>query len=220
MPSWSSAFRYQSQMTRTRIKFCGITRVADAVQAARLGVDAIGLVFAAASPRALSVAQACAIAREVPPLVSLVALFMDDEPDRVHEVECELKPDLLQFHGAESAEFCAGFATPYIKAIPMHGVGDVPSRLAAHPCARGFVFDGHACGTPGGQGKTFDWSCLPAAIDRPLILAGGLNADNVAGAIRRVRPWAVDVASGIESSSGIKDPAKMLAFVQAVNLHQ
>ncbi len=203
-------------MTRTRIKFCGITRAADAIAAATLGVDAVGLVFTARSPRAVGVAQARAIVQALPPMVSVVALFMDDDAALVREVEREVRPDLLQFHGAETAECCAAFDTPYLKAVAMNSTGDVPALLAAHPHARGFLFDGHVAGGQGGQGQAFDWSRLPSDVRRPVILAGGLDAGNVADAIVRVRPWAVDVSSGIEASPGIKSPEKMQAFVKAV----
>lgn len=203
-------------MTRTRIKFCGITRVEDAIEAAALGVDAVGLVFAACSPRAVDVAQARAIVRVLPPMVSVVALFMDDDAALVREVEREVRPDLLQFHGAETADFCTGFDAPYLKAIAMNSARDVSTLLESYPRARGFLFDGHVAGGQGGQGQVFDWSRMPSDIHRPVILAGGLDAGNVAVAIARVRPWAVDVSSGIEASPGIKSSEKMQAFVKAV----
>jgi phosphoribosylanthranilate isomerase len=201
----------------TRIKFCGVTDVADAMLAARLGVDAIGLVCTRRSPRVLTLAQAQAIRAQVPPYVSVVALFMDDEAAWVREVEAGLRPDLLQVHGAEPAAFCTAFATPYVKALAMADMADdVRMQAAAHPRAVGLLLDGHRSGEQGGRGQRFDWSRVPRDLDRPLIVAGGLDADNVGDVIRRVRPWAVDVASGIEASPGIKDPAKMHAFVAAV----
>lgn len=203
-------------MTRTRIKFCGITRVADAQSAVEMGVDAIGLVFTQRSPRRVTPAQARAIVGHLPPMVSVVALFMDNTADWVREVENVVKPALLQFHGAETGAFCSSFDTPYLKAIAMNSVEDVPACLEAHPHARGFLLDGHVAGGQGGQGMSFDWSRVPGDSLRPVILAGGLDAGNVATAIRRVRPWAVDVSSGIEVSPGIKSPDKMQAFVKAV----
>ncbi|HET7267476.1 MAG TPA: phosphoribosylanthranilate isomerase [Oleiagrimonas sp.] len=203
-------------MNRTRVKFCGMTRVEDAVFAARLGVDAVGLVFTRRSPRFVEPAQARAIAAALPPLVDVVALFMDDDAAWVREVERAVHPHWLQFHGSEDDAFCAGFDTPHVKAIAMGSEGDVGTRMAAHPSARAFVFDGHAAGTQGGRGQGFDWSRLPRDAGHPLVLAGGLHADNVASAIERVRPWAVDVSSGIESAPGVKEPAKSAAFVRAV----
>lgn len=203
-------------MTRTRIKFCGMTRVGDAALAACLGVDAIGIVFAQCSPRCVEAERACAIVAALPPWVDVVALFMDDEAQWIREVERRVRPHWLQFHGAEPDAFCAGFATPYVKSIAMDSTDAVGARLDAHPHARAFLFDGHAPGTQGGRGQAFDWSRIPGDVPRPWILAGGLDAGNVAEAIRRVRPWAVDVSSGIESAPGVKDAAAMSAFVAAV----
>lgn len=203
-------------MTRTRIKFCGITRVEDAVSAARMGVDAIGLVCTRRSRRFVEPAQALAIRAQVAPYVSVVALFMDDDAAWVREVEAAVRPDLLQFHGAEDAAFCTGFATPYVKAVAMASTDDVQRVAGAHPRAAGLLLDGHASGGQGGSGRGFDWTRVPHDLQRPLIVAGGLDAANVGEAIRVARPWAVDVASGIESSPGIKDSAKMHAFIDAV----
>lgn len=204
-------------MTRTRIKFCGITRAEDARRAADLGVDAIGLVFTRRSSRFVTPEQARDIVIGLPPLLTVVALFMDNTDDWVREVERAVKPSLLQFHGSESDTFCQGFDTTWIKAIAMNSADDAATRLEAWPHARGYVLDGHRAGAPGGQGTAFDWARVPADMQRPLILAGGLDADNVATAIGRVRPWAVDVSSGIEVSPGIKHPDKMQAFVKAVH---
>lgn len=206
---------HQSGMTRTRIKFCGMTRIEDAVLAARFGVDAIGFVFTRRSPRFIGPAKACAIVRALPPLVDVVALFMDDEPDWVREVERAIRPHWLQFHGSENDAFCAAFDTPHVKAIAMGSEDDVRTRLDAHPHARAFLLDGHAAGMQGGRGQGFDYARIPHDIEHPLILAGGLSVANVATAIDHVRPWAVDVSSGIESAPGIKDPDKMRAFIQA-----
>lgn len=204
-------------MTRTRIKFCGMTRAEDAVLAARLGVDAIGLVFTRRSPRFVELTQARAIVAALPPLTDVVALFMDDAADWIHEVEQTVRPHFLQFHGNESDVFCSGFDTPHLKAIAMGSEADVQTRLAVHPHACGFLLDGHVAGTQGGRGQGFDWSRIPRDMDHPLMLAGGIGAGNVAAAIQQVRPWAVDVSSGIESSPGIKDAEKMAAFVAAVD---
>lgn len=184
--------------------------------AAGLGVDAIGLVFTPMSSRCVGTGQAAAIAAVVPPFVDVVALFMDNTADRVREVMDEVKPSLLQFHGAESDAFCAAFGLPWMKAVAMKSVADVGAHMREWPRACGFVLDGHIAGAPGGQGVTFDWARVPDARERALVLAGGLDADNIGQAVRRVRPWAVDVSSGIEMSPGIKSAGKMQAFVKAV----
>ena len=203
-------------MARTRIKFCGITRAEDARLAAELGVDAIGFVFTRKSQRFLGVSQARAIRRTLPPFVTAVALFMDDEPAWIEEVVAVVQPDLLQFHGNESAGFAASFARPYFKAVPMGSVTDAVTYAAQHPEATGILLDSHAGGAMGGSGEVFDWSRVPRGNGRPIVLAGGLDADNVARAIAAVRPYAVDVSSGIESAPGIKHAAKMRRFVAAV----
>lgn len=200
----------------TRIKCCGMTRVDDALLAARLGADAIGMVFTARSRRKVTLAQARQIAGALPPFVSTVALLMDDEAALVRQVVEELQPDYLQFHGDEDDAWCAQFGRPFLKAIAMGEGASALSRLRDHPRAAGLLLDGHGAGEAGGSGKAFDWSLLPSNLAQPVILAGGLNQHNVAEAIRTVRPWAVDVASGIESEPGVKDPHKLAAFVRAV----
>ncbi len=200
----------------TRIKCCGMTRVEDALLAARLGADAIGLVFTARSARRVSIEQAAQIRRALPPFVSAVALFMDDDAALVREVIDAVQPDLLQFHGQESDAWCVQFGQRYLKAIAMgEGAAALP-RLHDYPGAVALLLDGHGLGEVGGSGRTFDWSQMPRDLTQPLILAGGLTADNVAQAIRTARPWAVDVASGIEISPGIKDAGKMEALIDAV----
>jgi phosphoribosylanthranilate isomerase len=200
----------------TRIKFCGITRIEDALAAADLAIDAIGLVFTQRSRRHVDIAQANLIRRVLPPFVSVVALFMDDEAGWIDEVIANVQPDLLQFHGDESAAFAARFPRPYLKAVPMGSIADVPAFAAAYPEAAGFLLDSHSAGTPGGSGEMFDWKRMPRNVGRPLILAGGLEASNVAQAVTLVRPYAVDVSSGIEVSPGIKDASRMRHFVDAV----
>jgi len=200
----------------TRIKCCGMTRAEDAQLAAQYGADAIGVIFTARSKRQVGIAQAKAICAALPPFVSTVALFMDDEAAYVREVLKEVQPDLLQFHGDESDDWCAQFGHRYLKAIAMgEGAAALP-RLRAYPRAAGLLLDGHGLGEAGGSGKAFDWSLMPTDLAQPLILAGGLSAANVAHAIRVAQPWAVDVSSGIESAPGIKDPEKMYAFIEAV----
>ena len=200
----------------TRVKCCGMTRVGDALLAARLGADAIGLVFTARSKRQVTLAQAHEIVAALPPFVATVALFMDDEAGLVRQVLDEVRPTLLQFHGDEGDGWCAQFGHPFLKAIAMgEGVAALP-RLHDYPHATGLLLDGHAAGEAGGSGKAFDWSLLPDELAQPLILAGGLHAGNVGDAVRAARPWAVDVASGVESAPGVKDPARLAAFIRAV----
>jgi phosphoribosylanthranilate isomerase len=202
----------------TRIKCCGMTRIEDALLAARLGADAIGLVFTARSKRQVTVAQARAIAQALPPFVGTVALFMDDDVGLVDAVIDAVQPDLLQFHGSERDDWCAQFGRRYLKAIAMGEGAAALARLDDYPGAAGLLLDGHGLGESGGSGKSFDWSQMPKHFERPLILAGGLDAGNVAQAIRVARPWAVDVASGVESAPGVKDPARLAAFIQAVRM--
>jgi len=204
---------------RTRIKFCGMTRAGDVRLAGELGVDAIGLVFAARSPRRIDLHHALNLRDAATSMTSVVALVMDNPAGEVDAIVQRLRPHLLQFHGSEDDAFCAGFGVPFLKAIPMRDVaaGDVPMLLARYPSAAGFVFDGHAPGAMGGSGERFDWNLIrQQSIARPWLLAGGLDATNVGAAVRGVRPWGVDVSSGIETQPGIKDGAKMRAFVDAV----
>lgn len=200
----------------TRIKCCGMTRTGDALLAAQLGADAIGLVFTARSRRQVTLARAREIVAALPPFVTTVALFMDDEASLVRQVLDEVRPTLLQFHGNESDDWCAQFGRPFLKAIAMGEGAAALSRLREYPRAAGLLLDGHATGEAGGSGRTFDWSLLPRGLAQPLILAGGLHAGNVGDAVRATRPWAVDVASGVESAPGIKDPARLGAFIRAV----
>lgn len=200
----------------TRIKCCGITRAEDALLAARLGVDAIGLIFTARSRRCLTPAQGAAIRACVPAPVRVVALFMDDDAAFVRDVYAQVQPDLLQFHGRESDDWCAQFGIRYFKAIGMAD-GDAALReLHAYPRAYALLLDGHGAGEGGGRGQGFDWSRIPPELAQPVILAGGLHAGNVAAAIRQAQPWAVDVSSGVECAPGIKDAARLEAFVAAV----
>jgi phosphoribosylanthranilate isomerase len=201
---------------RTRIKFCGITRVEDALAAAALGVDALGLVLAAGSPRLLSLEAGAAIRRQLPPLVSVVTLLRNNSAEQVRAIIAALQPHLLQFHGDEDPAFCAGFGLPYMKAVGMKGLQRPLTEIAReYAGAAALLLDGHAPGEPGGQGQSFDWSSI-AAVDKPVVLAGGLRPDNVAQAIRIAHPYAVDVSSGIEAKPGIKDSGKMEAFVRQV----
>ncbi|WP_026280401.1 phosphoribosylanthranilate isomerase [Thioalkalivibrio sp. ALE28] len=201
---------------RYRVKICGITTVEQALAAARAGADAIGLVFHAPSRRAVEPAQAAAIAAALPPFVTTVGLFVDPEPARVEQVLRMAGLDCLQFHGHESATACARFGRPYLKAIAM-GDGDDPrSAMDAHPDAQGFLLDSHGGGRSGGSGHRFDWQRVPDALERPWLLAGGLDADSVREALEHLRPYGVDVSSGVESAPGVKDARRMRAFVRAV----
>jgi phosphoribosylanthranilate isomerase len=202
---------------RTRIKFCGITRLEDALAAVALGVDALGLVFAAGSPRQLDLAAAAAIRGRTPPLVTVVSLLRNHSAAQVREIIAAVQPQLLQFHGDEDPAFCAGFGLPYMKAVGMKGLGKPVAQVARdYADAAALLLDGHAPGEAGGRGERFDWSAI-AAIDKPVVLAGGLTPANVAEAVRIARPYAVDVSSGIEAAPGIKDSGKMEAFVRQVH---
>lgn len=203
-------------MSRTRIKFCGLTRIDDVRAAVELGVDAIGFVLTRKSRRFVDPARARTLRDALPPFVSAVALFMDDDAAWIEDAVATLRLDLLQFHGAEAASFAERFDRPYLKAVPMASVVDVAAFAASHPRASGFLLDSHAPGAAGGSGEAFDWTRVPRNFARPLVLAGGLDASNVAQAIAIAKPYAVDVSSGIESAPGIKDAAKMRAFVDAV----
>ncbi len=201
---------------RTRVKICGITRSEDAQAAAAAGADAIGLVFYARSPRAVDIEQARALCRALPPFVTVVALFVNEQPDRIREVLAALPVDLLQFHGSETAEQCGAYGRPYIKAIGMREDIDPLAAMQDYPDAAGFLFDAWQPDIHGGGGVTFDWRRLPEQSGRPVILAGGLTPDNVADAIRQARPWAVDVSSGVEASKGIKSAQRIAAFMRGV----
>ncbi|MEE8482655.1 MAG: phosphoribosylanthranilate isomerase [Acidiferrobacterales bacterium] len=201
---------------RIRAKICGITRLADAMAAVDNGADAIGFVFHAPSPRNIASDAANAISQSLPPFMSRVGLFVNAEAEFVTQTLAALPLDLLQFHGEESAEFCASFGRPYIKAIAMAGDVDLYQQAKQYSTAAGLLVDTFSADVKGGSGKTFDWSSLPHDLDKALILAGGLTADNVADAIEQVQPYAVDVSSGVESSKGIKDADKIVAFMKEV----
>jgi len=201
---------------RTRIKFCGITREADAAAAVAAGADAIGLVLARESPRFIEPARAAIIRGRLPPFVQAVTVFRNADAATVRAAIEAVRPDLLQFHGDETPEFCASFGVPYLRAVPMKRGADVADYAQRYPTAVALLLDSHAPGEQGGQGKAFDWSAVPAKAGKPLVLAGGLTPENVAEAVRRVRPYAVDVATGVESGPGIKDGNKMQRFAEEV----
>jgi phosphoribosylanthranilate isomerase len=204
---------------RTRVKICGLTRTEDVQAACDVGADAIGLVFYPPSPRAVTVEQAQLIVRHVPPFVTVTALFVNPTVAEVQAVLTQIPAiSLLQFHGDESAAFCRQFGRAYIKAIPMRDDVDLAQQASIYDDALGLLVDTYKPGIPGGSGESFDWHRLPQSLSKPLILAGGLTPDNVAEAIKQVAPYAVDVSGGVEASKGIKDNAKMLDFMKAVDL--
>jgi len=200
----------------TRIKICGITRPEDALRAAELGADAIGLIFFAGSARHVTAARALEVIARLPPFVTTVGLFVDASPAEVEAVLSVVPLDLLQFHGDESPAYCEGFDRPYIKAIAAAPGVDLLQSAGFHAKARALLVDAYVPGVAGGTGVQADWSAIPRNLPIPVVLAGGLHAGNVSEAIRTVQPWAVDVSSGVEQSRGIKDHNKMAAFVRGV----
>ena len=198
----------------TAVKICGITRVEDALVAAQAGAHAVGMIFYAGSPRLISHETARRVVDALPAFVTPVALFVDARKAEVQRVIDEVRPQLLQFHGEEAAEFCEGFDVPYIKAAKVRRGVDLLQYARRYPSAKGLLLDAFVDGSHGGTGSTFDWGLIPDQLPLPLILAGGLHQDNVADAIRRVRPWAVDVSSGVEAAKGIKDAARIAAFIR------
>jgi phosphoribosylanthranilate isomerase len=202
---------------RTRVKICGITCIKDAQQVAAFGADAIGLVFHRHSPRAVSIETATKIRQAMPPFVTITALLMDENPAWIEQVVEEVNPDCLQFHGQEPPGFCQQWGSPYIKAIPMASVTDAKVYAEQYEQALGFLMDSNVAGSQGGSGDTFDWSIIPSDFDHPLVLAGGLTPSNVSTAIKQVKPWAVDVSTGVEKSRGIKDANLIQQFFDEVN---
>lgn len=200
---------------QTRVKICGISSVEQARWVCDSGADALGLVFHATSPRAVDAATARAICAAVDPLVSVVALFVDAPTETVQEVLAACPIDQLQFHGDESPAYCESFQRPYIKALRMRPELDVAAAAQEYATARALLLDSYRPGVAGGTGETFDWGRVPA-LQRPWMLAGGLNADNVAAAMTRLRPPAVDVSGGVENAPGQKDPALLRRFIAAV----
>ena len=201
---------------RTRVKICGITRPEDGVAAARAGADAIGLVFYPPSPRFLSVERALEIRDALPPFVQTVALFVNPDAAQVDQVIGRVKPSLLQFHGEETPQFCGEFGLPFAKACRVKPGVDALKYLRPFSRASAWLFDSYVP-EYGGVGESFDWSLIPAVEGgRHVILSGGLSAANVAEAVRRVKPWGVDVSSGVESAKGIKDAARIAAFIAEV----
>jgi len=204
--------------TRVRVKYCGITNVENAVFAANLAIDAIGLVFYSKSPRSVEISQAAEIVAALPPFVSVVGLFVNPTDAYVEQVISQVSLNVLQFHGDEPENFCSGFSLPYLKALRMAPNVDVLSEIERYNTASGILLDSYHEKQQGGTGEIFDWSRVPASSSKPIILAGGLSVLNVAEAINAAHPYAVDVSSGIEVSKGVKDNTKMQQFVNEVNL--
>ena len=200
----------------TAVKICGITRVEDALWAAHCGAHAIGLVFYTPSPRYVEADAAAAIVRALPPFVTPVGLFVDADEDEVRTVSARARVQLLQFHGVESPGYCERFELPYMKAVQVRPGVDLLQYALDFRGARALLLDAHHETLHGGTGSTFDWALIPPALARPVVLSGGLNPGNVRDAIRAVRPWAVDVSSGVEAGKGIKDPAKVADFISGV----
>ncbi|MES9897922.1 MAG: phosphoribosylanthranilate isomerase [Sedimenticola sp.] len=203
---------------RVRVKICGITTPEDAQQAVSMGADAIGLVFYPPSPRAVSVERAAEIVRDLPPFVTVVGLFVNAGRDEVADILATTRLDLLQFHGDETPEACSGHGRPFIKALRMREDLDLAAMWKHYSNAAGLLLDSYQKGVPGGTGATFDWERIPQQMAGEIILAGGLSAENVEDAIRRVRPYAVDVSGGVERGKGIKDGSKITAFMRGVEL--
>ncbi len=200
----------------TAIKICGITREQDALAAAHCGANAVGFVFYAKSPRAVTPARAAALMRVLPPFVTSVALFVDADVAAVKHTMAMARADLLQFHGDESPAYCRQFGVPYLKALRVRPGVDLLQYARDYHDAKALLLDAYVEGTPGGTGATFDWALIPKNLPLPVVLSGGLTPENVTVAIKAVRPWAVDVSSGVESARGIKDAAKIAAFVTGV----
>lgn len=201
---------------RTRVKICGITRIEDAIAAAQVGADAIGFVFDPKSPRHIHPEQALKIARALPPFITVVGLFVNAAPDMIEGVLQHVPLDLIQFHGNEKPEQCRRYHRSYIKAIHMQADVDLYEKARLYSDAMGLLLDTYQAETTGGTGRAFDWDRVPSDLGKPLVLAGGLTPENVGAAIRKVRPYAVDVSSGVEQAKGIKDAKKISDFIEAV----
>ncbi|MEA3404323.1 MAG: phosphoribosylanthranilate isomerase [Pseudomonadota bacterium] len=205
-----------SVKTRTRVKICGITNVADGLMVANSGADSIGLVFYEPSPRHVEIEQACLIAKALPAFVTKTALFVNPQVDYVKAVLAKVQVDLLQFHGDESSGFCEQFGLPYMKAIRMQETTDLNEIAIQFESACGILLDAYKPGVPGGTGEQFNWGWVPQEFSKPIILAGGLKAENVKQAIQTVQPWAVDISGGVEASKGLKSADKVKLFMQQV----
>ncbi|MCU0734393.1 MAG: phosphoribosylanthranilate isomerase [Methylotetracoccus sp.] len=201
---------------RTRVKICGLTRPADAESAALLGADALGLVFYPPSPRSVSAGQAATVVAALPPFVTVVGLFVDEDPDKVQDVLSRVRIDLIQFHGDEDPEYCRRFGKPYIKAIRVRDSTNLAQESRRYAEAQALLLDAYHPSAQGGTGQAFEWSRAVLPTGMRMILAGGLTPDNVRAGLALVRPYAVDVSSGVEAEKGVKDSAKMAAFLKEV----
>ena len=206
-----------NQHSRTRVKICGITRVEDALSAVHAGADAIGLVFYAQSPRCVSIAQAQAIVAAMPPFVSVVGLFVNATTAEIQSILTQVHLDIVQFHGDETPEQCAQINFPYYKAIRVKSDTNLLQYAIDFKGANALLLDTFSEQAYGGTGHVFDWNLIPKYLTKPVILAGGLVPENVANAIKQVQPYAVDVSGGVELTKGIKDAAKIAAFMQGVS---
>ena len=200
----------------TRVKICGLTRAEDVADAVQAGADALGFVFYQPSPRAVTIAQAAELVRQVPAFVTTVGLFVNPSADEVRATLDQVPLDLLQFHGDETPEFCAQFQRRWIKAIRVQNAEQIKRAFQDYAQASGLLVDAYDPQRYGGTGQSFNWSLIPALRPLPLILAGGLSSANVSGAVEQVRPWAVDVSGGVERSKGIKDIDKISDFIREV----
>jgi phosphoribosylanthranilate isomerase len=198
------------------VKICGITRIEDALAAAHAGAQALGFIFHPPSPRHVDIARVQSIVAALPPFITTVGVFVDPERAFVESALRRVRLGMLQFHGDEDPRFCGGFGVPFLKAVRVRRDFDLLQYATIFRSAQGLLLDTYVSGAHGGTGQSFDWSLIPPALPLPVVLSGGLNADNVATAIRQVRPWAVDVSSGVESDKGIKDAAKITAFMRGV----
>lgn len=203
-------------MAAVRSKICGITRVDDALVAARAGADAIGLVFYKPSPRAVDIQQARQIVAALPPFITVVGLFVNASRCEVNETLDAVRLDVLQFHGDETPEQCEGYNRPYLKALRVRPDDDIAALCEQYVGATALLLDAYVEGVPGGTGVAFDWSLIPSQLTKPIILAGGLTPENVSEAIEQVRPYGVDVSGGVELSKGVKDARRVERFVKAV----
>lgn len=202
---------------RTRVKICGITRVEDALAAVEQGADAIGLVFYPPSPRYVAPANAAVIVNALPAFVTVVALFVDAAKDEIEAVLSQVDIDMIQFHGNETAEECRRYGKSYMKAIRVKTDTNLLQYVTEYLDAKALLLDTYTEGVPGGTGQVFDWSLIPKNLGKPIVLAGGLDAENVALAIHQVKPYAVDVSGGVEFKKGVKDAAKIAAFMRGVS---
>jgi phosphoribosylanthranilate isomerase len=201
---------------RTRVKICGITSPEHGTAAARQGADAIGLIFYPPSPRLVTIERAREIAAAVPPFVARVAVFVNPSAAEVDAVVHGCRPDLLQFHGEETPEFCRAFGRPYLRAVRVRREVDLLEYLSPFHDAAGWLLDAYRDDLYGGTGEAFDWGLIPRRLARPVVLSGGIDAGNVGEAIRRVRPWAIDVSSSVESAKGVKDERLVAALIAGV----